>query len=48
MKKNKTMQGYLLNTIVTVVLFAAFQLLTAAVGSSGSFKLVVAPCLCQC
>ena len=48
MKKNKTMQGYLLNTIVTVVLFAAFQLLTAAVGSSGSFKLVAAPCLWQC
>ena len=37
MKQNKTMQGYLLNTIVIVVLFAAFQMLTAAFGGSGSF-----------
>ena len=48
MKQNKTMQGYLLNTIVIVVLFAAFQMLTAAFGGSGSFKLVIAPCLWQC
>ena len=48
MKQNKTMQGYLLNTAVIVVLFAAFQMLTAAYGSSGSFKLVIAPCLWQC
>ena len=48
MKQNKTMQGYLLNTVVIVVLFAAFQMLTAAYGSSGSFKLVIAPCLWQC
>ena len=48
MKQNKTMQGYLLNTIVIVVLFAAFQMLTAAFGSGGSFKLVIAPCLWQC
>lgn len=48
MKKNRTKQGYLLNTIVIVVLFALFQVLTAAMGGSGSFKLVLAPCLWQC
>ena len=48
MKKNKTKQGYLLNTAVIVVLFALFQALTATMGGSGSFKLVLAPCLWQC
>lgn len=48
MKNNKTMQGYLLNTIVIVVLFAAFQVVTAAMGDSSPFKLVLAPCLWQC
>lgn len=48
MKKNTTMQGYLLNTIVVVALFTAFQIFTVAAGSSGSFKLVIAPCLWQC
>lgn len=48
MKKNKTAQGYLLNTIVIVVLFTAFQLITAVIGSGDSFKLVLAPCLWQC
>ena len=48
MKKNRTKQGYLLNITVIVVLFALFQVLTAAMGGSGSFKLVLAPCLWQC
>ena len=48
MKRNKTMQGYLLNTIVIVVLFAVFQVLTASFGGNGAFKLVIAPCLWQC
>ena len=48
MKKNRTMQGYLLNTVLLVLLFAGFQLLTSAVGGSGSFKLVIAPCMWQC
>ena len=47
-KLNKTGQGYLLNTVVIVALFAAFQVLTASFGGSGSFKLVIAPCLWQC
>ena len=48
MKKNRTKQGYLINITVIVVLFALFQVLTAAMGGSGSFKLVLAPCLWQC
>ena len=47
-KLNKTGQGYLINTLVIVVLFTAFQLITSAVGSQGSFKLVLVPCLWQC
>ena len=47
-KLNKTGRGYLINTLVIVVLFTAFQLITSAVGSQGSFKLVLAPCLWQC
>ena len=48
MKKNKTGFGYLLNTIVIILLFTAFQIITGIFGSQGSFKLVVLPCLCQC
>ena len=48
MKKNKTGFGYLLNTIVIVLLFTAFQIITGIFGSQGSFKLVVVPCLWQC
>ena len=48
MKNNKILQGYLLNTILLAVLFAGFQALTAVYGGSGSFKLVLAPCLWQC
>ena len=45
MKKNKTGFGYLLNTIVIILLFTAFQIITGIFGSHGSFKLVVVPCL---
>ena len=48
MKKNKTAQGYLLNTIVLVVLFVVFQVLTAVFGGGGSFKLILVPSLWQC
>lgn len=48
MKNNKTAQGYLLNTVVIAVLFTAFQIVTATMGSGDSFKLVIAPCLWQC
>ena len=48
MKKNKTGFGYLLNTIVIILLFTAFQIITGIFGSHGSFKLVVVPCMWQC
>ncbi len=48
MKKNKTGFGYLLNTIVIILLFTAFQILTGIYGSDGPFKLVIVPCLWQC
>lgn len=48
MKNNKTAQGYLLNTIVIVLLFTAFQILTGIFGSAGAFKLVLVPSLWQC
>lgn len=48
MKKNTTAQGYLLNTIVLVVLFVGMQVLTSVLGGNSSFKLVLAPCLWQC
>lgn len=48
MKNNKTAQGYLLNTIAVTALFTVFQVITAAMGSGDSFKLVIAPCLWQC
>ena len=48
MKKNKTGFGYLLNSIVIILLFTAFQIITGIFGSQGSFKLVVVPCLWQC
>lgn len=48
MKKNKTGFGYLLNTIVIILLFTAFQIITGIFGSQGSFKLVVVPCMWQC
>lgn len=48
MKNNKTAQAYLLNTIVIVLLFTAFQILTGIFGSAGAFKLVLVPSLWQC
>ena len=48
MKKNKTAQGCLINTVVVAILFAGAQALTAALGSTNGFKLVAAPCLWQC
>ena len=48
MIKNKTAQGYLLNTIVLVVLFAGFAFLKESLGKAGDFKLIVAPSIWQC
>ncbi|MBQ9663755.1 MAG: branched-chain amino acid ABC transporter permease [Oscillospiraceae bacterium] len=46
--KSKTSRGYLLNTVVVVVLFIGFQILTSLKGSEGSFKLVIVPSIWQC
>ncbi len=48
MKTKKTAGGYLLNTIVIVLLFTAFQILTKVKGAEGTFKLVLVPSLWQC
>jgi branched-chain amino acid transport system permease protein len=48
MKNSRTAKGYLLNTIVIAVLFLVFGLVKGAVGGSGGFKLILAPCLWQC
>ena len=46
--KSKTSRGYLLNTVVVVVLFIGFQILTSLKGSEESFKLVIVPSIWQC
>ena len=48
MKKSKVARGYFLNTVVIILLFTAFQILTSAKGSQGSFKLVLIPSIWQC
>ena len=48
MKKSKIARGYFLNTIVIILLFTAFQILTSVKGSQGSFKLVLIPSIWQC
>ena len=48
MMKNRTAQGYLLNTVVLAVLFAGFAILKESVGSAGNFKLIIAPSIWQC
>ena len=44
----KNIKWYFLNTVVIVLLFTAFQILTKVKGSDGSFKLVLVPSLWQC
>ena len=46
--KKEIKMGYLLNTIVMVVLFAVFGAVQASMGSSNGFKLILAPCMWQC
>ena len=48
MKTNRIARGYLLNAVVIVLLFTAFQILTSIKGSEGPFKLVLVPSLWQC
>ena len=48
MKKSKVARGYFLNTVIIILLFTAFQILTSVKGSQGSFKLVLIPSIWQC
>ena len=48
MIKNRTTQGYILNTIVLAVLLIGFSLVQHAFGKAGDFKLIVAPSIWQC
>lgn len=48
MKKLTTAKAYAINTAVLAALFIAFELIQGAVGSSGGFKLILAPSLWQC
>ena len=48
MIKNKTAQGYILNTLVLVVLLVGFAFIKGAYGKAGDFKLIIAPSIWQC
>lgn len=48
MKKSRTAQGYLLNTIVIAAVIVVFSVIKGMFGSSGGFKLILAPSLWQC
>jgi branched-chain amino acid transport system permease protein len=48
MIKNKTAQGYILNTLVLAVLIIGFSIVKENFGKAGDFKLIVAPSLWQC
>ena len=48
MIKNKTAQGYLLNTLVIVALLIGFSFIKDAFGKAGDFKLIIAPSIWQC
>jgi len=48
MIKNKTAQGYILNTIVIAVLLIVFSIIKESYGKAGDFKLILAPSIWQC
>ena len=48
MIKNKTTQGYILNTLVIVALLIGFSFVKEAYGKGGDFKLIIAPSIWQC
>jgi branched-chain amino acid transport system permease protein len=48
MTKNKTAQGYILNTIVIAVLLIVFSIIKESYGKAGDFKLIIAPSIWQC
>ena len=48
MIKNKTAQGYILNTIVIAALLICFAFIKESQGKVGDFKLIIAPSIWQC
>ena len=48
MIKNRTAQGYILNTIVIAVLLIVFSIIKESYGKAGDFKLILAPSIWQC
>ena len=48
MIKNRTTQGYILNTLVLAVLLIGFSFVKEAFGRAGDFKLIIAPSIWQC
>jgi len=48
MMKNKTAQGYLINTLVIAALIIGFAFLKETYGKAGDFKLIIAPSIWQC
>ena len=48
MIKNRTTQGYLLNTLVIAILLIGFSFIKESFGEAGDFKLIIAPSIWQC
>ncbi len=48
MIKNKTAQGYVLNTLVIALLLIGFAFVKQALGTAGDFKLIIVPSIWQC
>ena len=48
MIKNRTAQGYLLNTLVIAILLIGFSFIKESFGKAGDFKLIIAPSIWQC
>ena len=48
MIKNRTTQGYILNTLVIAILLIGFSFIKESFGKGGDFKLIIAPSIWQC
>lgn len=48
MIKNRTVQGYILNTLVIAILLIGFSFIKESFGKAGDFKLIIAPSIWQC
>lgn len=48
MIKNRTAQGYILNTLIIAILLIGFAFIKENFGKAGDFKLIIAPSIWQC